>query len=131
MLRMQVSRSGSAAEAADHLGLRGIDELVHRHDPLQHVAAVDEDARVAGEAGGIAGDRRDARHLRGGKRLRLRLCAGARRIEDDPVEAVELGRGEREGKEVAPLRRPPRFSPLARRSAACRASSAAWLLSTA
>ena len=46
-------------EQSHHLRLRRIDELVHRHDALDIVAAVGEDARVAREGRGIAGDRRD------------------------------------------------------------------------
>ena len=49
-----------------------------------------------------------ARHVRGGERRRLRLGAGARRVEDDAVEARSSSAGdEREGEEVAPLRLDP------------------------
>ena len=80
-----------------------IDELVHRHDALQRVAAVDEDAGVAREACRIAGNAGDARHAGSGERFRLCLGSGPRRIDDDAVEGVQLGRRERECEEVAPL----------------------------
>ena len=98
-------------------------ELVKRRDRPDLVAAVDEDARVAREAFGVAGDRR--------RRAADLLAASARACASAPARGgsnstaskrVELGAGERPAEEVARLgvgRRAAR-SPRRRRAAAPR-----------
>jgi len=83
--------------------MRGVAELVDRRDLDEPIAGADEFAGVAGERGGIAGHRDNARNLARRQRARLRLCALAWRIEDDGVEALDLRRSERPPEEVARL----------------------------
>ena len=78
-------------------------ELVKRRDLAERVAALDENARIAREALGVAGDRDDDGNAARRERPRLRLGAGARRIEHDGVEAVEFLRRQRPVEEIAPL----------------------------
>ena len=71
---------------------------------LRHgIAAIDEDAQVAGKRGRIAGDRRDQGHIRLGDLLRLVLGAGAWRIEDYAVECIQFLEGQRAAEKVALL----------------------------
>ncbi len=63
-------------------------ELVDHLDAVEAIAAIDEDARVAREGRGIAGNADQHRRLGGGECLRLFRGAGARRIEDDGVVAI-------------------------------------------
>ena len=71
--------------------MAGPAELIDRPDPLEAIAAVGEQARVAGEGRRVAGDRYDALDVRGGKGAALGLGAGAGRVDDHGVEAGELG----------------------------------------
>jgi hypothetical protein len=83
-------RTKVAAEDADDLEMRAVPELVHRRHPLEAVAAGDEDRGVAHEGAGIAGDADDDRDLCCGELLCLCLRSGARGIDDERVEALEL-----------------------------------------
>jgi len=94
-----------AAEDADDFEMRAVPELVHRRDALEAVAAGDEDAGVAHEGAGIAGDADDDRDLCCGELLCLCLRPGARGIDHERVEAIELRCKERAPEEVARLRR--------------------------
>src|SRR5690606_2537345 len=85
------------------LDMRRPEKLVDRRDRLDPVAALYEDGEVAGERDGIAGDRRDLLNIGTGDLLRLVLGAGARWIEDDPVEGIELLEGQRPTEQVALL----------------------------
>ena len=76
-------------------------ELIDRRNPLQRIAAIDEQFRVAREGLRIARDADDERNVRCGEFLRLRFGAGARRIEDDSVEGGEFGALQRAPKQVA------------------------------
>ena len=107
--------------------MRGKAELVKRRDRPDFVAAADENARVAGEAVGVAGNRDDQRRPGGGERARLRLGPGARRVEQHGVEARQLRPGQRPAEEVASSRlwtRAQARSPRRRRASA-RATAAA------
>lgn len=66
-------------------------EHVHRLRPIEAVAAVGEDADVAGEGRGVAGDVDDARR-RGAEQRPQQFFVGALagRVEDDGVEALAL-----------------------------------------
>ena len=99
-------------------------ELADRLHPVEPIAAVDERPGVAGEGRGVARDIGDTRHIGGGEQRRLLLRAGAGRIEDDGVEAIELllrraggGRGRDDRRTgparppSAPARRPARLPP--------------------
>src|SRR5215218_10092647 len=79
-----------AAEDADDFEMRAVPELVHRRDPLEAVAAGDEDRGIAHEGAGIAGDADDDRDFCCGELLCLCLRPGARRIDHERVEAIEL-----------------------------------------
>ena len=89
-----------AAEDADDFEMRAVPELVHRRDPLEAVAAGDEDRGIAHEGPGIAGDADDDRDFllrraalpvppprRAGDRSRARRNARA------PVRGAGAGRG--------------------------------------
>ena len=94
-----------AAEDADHFEMRAVLELVDRRDPLEAVAAGDEDRGIAHEGAGIAGDADDERDLCCGELPCLCLRAGARGVEHERVEALELRCEERAPEQVARLRR--------------------------
>jgi len=79
-----------AAEDADDFEMRAVLELVHRRDPLEAVAAGDEDRGVAHEGAAIAGDADDDRDLCCGELLCLCFRPGARGIDDERVEAIEF-----------------------------------------
>jgi len=79
-------------------------ELVDRQHPLQPEAALDEDLRIASEAPGIAGNIGDEIESGGRDHLGLCLGPGPRRVEEQGVEAVELGRRQRRAGQVAALR---------------------------
>ena len=70
-----------ARQMNNHLDMRREEELIDRHDAGDAVAAIDQDAEIAGERAQIAGHGDQLRHRRLGKRLGLRRGAGARRIE--------------------------------------------------
>ena len=79
----------------------GPGELVDRLNPVQPVSAVDQDAGVARESRGVAGDRDRPGHPGDREHLGLRPGAGARRIEDHGVKARELGGEKRPLVEIA------------------------------
>ena len=81
--------------------MRRPQELIDRHQFLQPVSAILEDARVAGETTGIAGAVDDPRHLRFRELGRLRYGTGARRIEYRRVEGTEFRRHQRIAEQVA------------------------------
>jgi hypothetical protein len=81
--------------------MRREQELVDGDHARDAVAAIDEDAQVAGAGAWIARDHDDLRHLRSGQRLGLRPGACPRRIEDDSVVAGKLACGERGAEEIA------------------------------
>src|SRR5215203_2914050 len=114
-------RAQLAAEDADDFEMRAVLELVHRRDPLDAVAAGDEDRGVAHEGAGIAGDADDDRDSCCGELPCLCLRPGARGIDHERVEALELRCEERAPEEVARLRRDAaqarRLARSARRSA--------------
>ena len=85
--------------------MRRPEELVDRRHALHAVAAGDEDREVARQRAGVAGDGDDIGNVGARDLLRLVLGAGARRIEDEPVEGLELLEGQRPAEQVAPLRR--------------------------
>ena len=122
----------------DHFDMRREQELVDRRDAGDAVAAIDQDAEIAGERAGIAGDGHEHRHVRLGKRRGLRRGAGARRIEHHRVVGFELLHAERRAEQVAD-EAPHRLEPgrLARRlgkrlaSAASSASKASTAASCA
>ena len=95
--------------------MRGPQELVDRQQFLQPVSAVLQGARVAREAAGIARGVDHARHLRARQLGRLRGRAGARRIEQHGVEAIELRRRQRIAEEIAALDGHPPAQPACRR----------------
>ncbi len=78
-------------------------ELVKRRHRLDPKAALDENARVAGEGRRIAGDGDDERQSAGGERARLLERARARRIEQRGVERGELVGSQRTAEKVARL----------------------------
>jgi len=78
-------------------------ELVKRRHRLDPKAAVDENARVAGEGRRVAGDRRDERQRRGGERARLLERPGARRIDKRRVERSEIAGSQRTAEKIARL----------------------------
>ena len=94
-----------AAEDADDFEMRAVPELVHRRDALEAVAAGGEDCGIAHEGPGIAGDADDDRDFCRGELLCLCLRPGARGIDHERVETLELRCEERAPEEVARLRR--------------------------
>ena len=68
---------------------------------FKRIAAVNEDAQVARQRDRIAGDRGDQRHVGARDLLRLVLGAGARRVEDEAVEGIQLLEGERPPEQIA------------------------------
>ena len=78
-------------------------ELVDRRDYFQLITALDQDLCVTRKGCGIARDRDNQGHRALGKLLRLRLRALPRRIEDDGIEATQLGRYQRPSEEIALL----------------------------
>src|ERR1700691_2942628 len=78
-------------------------ELVKRRRRLDPKAAVDENARVAGEGRGIAGDRHNQRQSGCGKRARLLERARARWIDKRRVESSELVGSQRTAEKIARL----------------------------
>ena len=96
-----------ALEMRDHLDMRREQELIDRRDAGDAVAAIDQDAEVAGERAGIAGDGDDLRHVRLGERLGLRRGAGPRRIEHHRVVGFQLLDAERRAEQVADDGRAP------------------------
>ena len=92
--------------------MRRPQELVDRQQFLQPVSAVLQGARVAREAAGIARGVDHARHLRPRQLGRLRRRAGARRIEQNGIEGIELRPpsadcGRDRGAPPSPCRRQP------------------------
>src|SRR5687767_4106462 len=79
-------------------------ELVHRRDLRETIAAVDQDASVAGEGGRIAGHRDHDQHFAGSEFNCLRLRALARWIEYHGLEVGTLLRGKGPAEEIAHLR---------------------------
>ncbi len=95
--------------------MRREQELVDGDDASDAVAAVDEDAHVAGAGGRIARHHHHRLDLGLGQRLGLGLGPGARRIEHDGIVAAKLLRPEWAAEQVADggaerlqLRRRPR-----------------------
>ena len=97
--------------------MRRIKELIDRRHARETITAVDEDAGVAREGRGIAGDRDHRGHGRCRQLARLRLGALPRRIEHHGVEPFELGRHQRAARQVTQLRR-ERLEPLRTRRGA-------------
>lgn len=60
-------------------------ELIEGHDARDPVAAIDQDAKIARERPGIAGDRDEPRDFGLGKHRGLRRGACPRRIENDCI----------------------------------------------
>lgn len=85
--------------------MRAVLELIEGHDAFGHVTRPDQDGRVAGESAGVAGYADDERDLRGGELASLRVSAGAGRIHDNRLEAVELWRKQRALEKVSRLGR--------------------------
>ena len=79
------------------------EDLVHGRDRNNAITASGEDRCIAGECRRIAGDRDHALHCRLREFAGLRLGAGARWIEDDTVECVELLGNEGLAEEVTAL----------------------------
>src|SRR5215211_6479773 len=98
-------RAQLAAEDANDFEMRAVLELVHRRDPLDAVAAGDEDRGIAHEGPGIAGDADDDRDSCCGELPCLCLRPGARGIDHERVETLELRCEERAPEKVARLRR--------------------------
>ena len=78
-------------------------KLVKRGDELDLKAAVDEDARIAGEGRRIARDGDDERQGGSGERARLFERAGARRIDERGVEGGEFVGSQGTAEKVARL----------------------------
>src|ERR1700754_4602058 len=98
---MSAFRTPSANEPRHEFDMRRVAELIDRGDGFEHVAAVDEYPRVAGEGRGIAGHRDDDADLAGGELLRLGLRALSWGIEHDGVEVAQLLRHQRTAEQVA------------------------------
>ena len=64
----------------DHLDMQREEELIDRRDARDAVAAIDQDAEVAGKRAWIAGRGDDLRYFRLGECPDLRRGAGAPRI---------------------------------------------------
>ena len=82
-------------------------ELVKRRNLIDAEAALDEDARVAGERRRVAGDGDDERQGARGDLMRLRLRARARRIDEGAVERRQLFGSQRAPEEIARFRDEP------------------------
>ena len=83
--------------------MRGIAKLIDRRDRAEPVTGLDQGCRIARKCRGIARYRNDHGHAARRQFARLRLCALARRIEDDRVEAFQLGRDQWPAEQVTPL----------------------------
>src|SRR5262245_65214884 len=92
-------------EMGDQFYVRRIEELIDGCHLLETIAAGNEDAGVARESRGIAGDGDHRRH-RGTRELaRLALGALARRIEHYGVEPLEFHLAQWVAEQIAWLRR--------------------------
>src|SRR5580658_1570089 len=92
-----------AAKDGGDFDMRGKAELVKRRHGLDQKAALDENARVAGECRRVARDGCDERQRGGGELARLLERARARRIDERGVECGELVGSERAAEEIAGL----------------------------
>src|ERR1700721_2192467 len=96
------SRLRSAKDGGDFdMGRKA--KLVKRDHRLNLKAAIDKNARVAGEGRRIAGDGDDERQYGGGERARLFNRARARRIDERRIECSELVGSQRTAEEIARL----------------------------
>src|ERR1044071_6198856 len=77
-------------------------KLVYGRDGSHDIAAIDQDARIARKALGVAGDIGNPADLRLGELFDLCLCACSRRIQRDGVERTKLADVERHLEEIAP-----------------------------
>src|SRR5688500_17619824 len=89
------------------LDMRRPQELVDGRYAPHVIAALDVDRQVAGERLWVARNGGDERNRRAGNLSRLVFGAGARRVEDEPLEAGKLPCRQGAAVEVAPLRRHP------------------------
>ena len=87
--------------------MRRVSKLVDGRDALDFVAALDQDARIAGKGRDIAGHRDHERHFARRKPFGLSLRALPRRIEYHRVEIPQFFRHQRTAKQVARLRCEP------------------------
>ena len=118
------ARAAGSGRSGRRARSRRIEELVDRAHLDQREAAVDQGARVAGEALGRAGGVDHARHGSGQRLAHLLEGARARRVEHGQVEVLELGRLQRAAGEVALLHGDPAEpAAAAARSAAADAAS--------
>src|SRR5262245_49404807 len=90
-----------ALQQRNQLDMRRPQELIDRPQFLQPVSALLQCPRIAGEGRRIARGIDHALHLGTRQLGALRCRAGARRIEQDGVECVELGFAERVPEEIA------------------------------
>ena len=85
----------------DDLDMRREQELIDRRDARDAVAAIDQDAEVAGKRAWIAGHGDDFRYVRLDECPGLRRGAGPRRIEHHGVVGFELLDAERDAEQIA------------------------------
>ncbi len=81
--------------------MRRVAELIHRRDAVELKAAVEKDARIAGEGGWIARRSHHLSDLARGELLRLALRTLSRRIEHDAVNVPQFLRHQRTAKQIA------------------------------
>ena len=81
--------TGPSAQLGDDLDMRREEELVDRHDAGDAVAAIDQDAEIAGKRARIAGDRDQISAPETWQACGLRRGAGARRVEHHRVVALQ------------------------------------------
>src|SRR5581483_3181006 len=95
--------AGLARKPRHQLHMRRVAELVDGRYGLEPVATIDQQAGVASEGGGVAGDSDDNRNLACSEFLGLRLRALARRVEHHAIELAQLLRQQGAAEQVARL----------------------------
>eukprot|EP01133_Synstelium_polycarpum_P029988 gene29988-36963_t len=101
-LRMDQMTVGGTAQCHG-FDMRRPEKLVDRHDAVDLVATLDEDAQIAPERHRIAGHRSHFRHIRFCDLDGLGFRTGARRIEDQSGIGRKLTRQKRPAEQIAAL----------------------------